>query len=142
MLHPLNRRAGLLAQELQVADVMRWKHHYEKRLRVEFDVFDVAREHRPQKGVCNVLRELDFISADGEVLLCALDHRAEYRFGNLADISLEAAREARLAAYRNGETLVRCLQCEFFPGRSYAGERPASSATRESGDGSGSSADR
>ncbi|MCG6870719.1 MAG: radical SAM protein [Gammaproteobacteria bacterium] len=121
MLHPLNERAGLLEEGQKAMDVRRWQQRYEPHLRVEFDVVGEA---QPEQEVCNVAAKLDFVTSDGDLLLCAMDHRGDYRFGNLAQTGFAAARKEKIAAYLRGDTLVRCLQCEFFPkkGLSVAGD--------------------
>ena len=85
-LHPLNNRAGLLAEDVRPVDLTPWAERFAFDPLVLVDLF----KNSPQgEGLCKIARSMIFISADGEMRLCALDYKRENAYGNLKTAQLE-----------------------------------------------------
>ncbi|HEV7428953.1 MAG TPA: radical SAM protein [Thermoanaerobaculia bacterium] len=111
-LHPLNNRAGLVVDELKPVDLAKWERRYAGDPRV---VVDVLRNYESEDDLCKVARSFVFISADGEMRLCAMDYRRQTHYGSLAFSNLEDMHARKLTSFMAGETKSLCEQCDFFP---------------------------
>ena len=111
-LHPLNNRAGLLAEDVRPVDLTPWAERFAFDPLVLVDLF----KNSPQgEGLCKIARSMIFISADGEMRLCALDYKRENAYGNLKTAQLEEMHSDKLVAFLKGETHGVCQSCDFYP---------------------------
>jgi len=58
---------------------------------------------------------VDFISVDGDMLLCAQDYESRHTFGNVSDTDLSRLHHVKLLAHLRGETAATCCGCTFCP---------------------------
>jgi molybdenum cofactor biosynthesis enzyme MoaA len=111
-LHPVNNRNGLRTAELTPADMNALAQQYADDDQVQVDVFsDLAQDD----DLCKVAKKLIFISADGEMRLCAMDYRRVTSYGNLMHRGLEDMHRERLLGYLRGEMNEFCSGCDFCP---------------------------
>jgi MoaA/NifB/PqqE/SkfB family radical SAM enzyme/glycosyltransferase involved in cell wall biosynthesis len=119
-LHPLNNRAGLVGAGLEAAGIEEFAERYRDDPLVAVDVF---RDRPEEDNLCKIARSLMFISADGELRLCAMDYRRTTSYGNLRDKGLQQMHFEKLLGYVRGEMREFCQGCDFCP--SAARSRPA-----------------
>jgi len=111
-LHPVNNRAGLLSSKVEPVDLRPFAMLYDRDPKVTIDLF----RHDPEAGnVCTVAQNIDFISFDGSLRLCALDYTRQNFFGNLQYASLKEMHLDKMLRYLRGETLETCSGCDFCP---------------------------
>jgi radical SAM protein with 4Fe4S-binding SPASM domain len=110
-LHPVNNRAGLLSGTVGAVDLARFEARFAAESRV---IVDVLRE-REGHDLCKVANTFNFVSADGDVRLCALDYRRQTQYGNLATDTLLSSHHRKLQAFLAGETRSICETCDFYP---------------------------
>ncbi|MFC1849284.1 radical SAM protein [candidate division CSSED10-310 bacterium] len=111
-LHPVNNRAGLVAQEITTVDIASIRAEFIENERVIVDVFQYS---PPEKNVCQIAQGMDFISVDGQMLLCALDYSRSFPIGKLQDMTLTQMHLTKFRKYKQGEMDIFCQQCSFFP---------------------------
>jgi MoaA/NifB/PqqE/SkfB family radical SAM enzyme len=111
-LHPLNNRAGLMHAATRPVGMEAYARQYAGDSRVMVDVFSNRHE---RDGICKIARNMLFISAEGEMRLCAMDYRRQTHYGKLGDCSLQVAHENKLRAFLAGDTRPFCEGCDFFP---------------------------
>lgn len=111
-LHPLNRRSGLLDPAVKPGKHGSLATRYAKDPMVKVDLFKAAYDERT---LCQIARTMDFISSDGELLLCALDHGRRHRFGNVSESPLAVLHQHKLAQFVRGVTAQTCHGCDFCP---------------------------
>jgi len=111
-IHPANNRGGLLDGALRPGDLGPLRRRFAADPKVWVDIF----ESSPERGnVCRIAGRLEFISVDGELLLCAMDYARRHMFGNVAEHGLEALRERKIGAFLRGSTMETCVHCDFCP---------------------------
>jgi MoaA/NifB/PqqE/SkfB family radical SAM enzyme len=111
-LHPINNRAGLLTGLVRPVGLQRWAKRFAHDARVLVDVM----HDRPEgPDLCKIAKTINFVSADGEVRLCAMDYRRQTRYGNLETDSLLTSHHRKLQAFVRGDTRSLCETCDFFP---------------------------
>ena len=111
-IHPLNGRAGLLRNDLKSRNLGRLADEFKDDARVLVDVFT----HMPEtQDMCKIVQNVDFVSVDGEMLLCALDYRRSVRLGNVRDTSLRDLHFHKFQRYLRGEINSICKECDFCP---------------------------
>lgn len=111
-LHPINNRAGLLADDLKPVSLKAYAEHYEADPLVTVDIFS----HNPEDGhLCKITRALNFISADGEMRLCAMDYKRQTTYGNLLTHDLKQMYVNKIQQFASGETRNLCATCDFCP---------------------------
>jgi hypothetical protein len=76
--------------------------------------------------ICRIARDMDFISVDGHMRLCAMDYQRKTFFGNAAVSSVQDMHLAKMLSYIRGDTMEICRGCDFCPK-----SVPAPTATRE-----------
>ncbi|HEX5759809.1 MAG TPA: radical SAM protein [Thermoanaerobaculia bacterium] len=113
-LHPVNNRAGLLGAEIKSASLEGFAAAYRGDPLVAVDIF---RDHAEEDNLCKIARSLMFISADGEMRLCAMDYRRQTSYGNLRQKSLQQMHFEKLLGYVRGEQRDFCRGCDFCPAR-------------------------
>lgn len=111
-LHPLNNRAGLLTDTLRPFSMEAIAGRYRHEPKVTVDVFGSRSSH---DGLCKIARSLIFISAEGNVRLCAMDYRRQTNYGNVRNGNLEEIHLNKLMAFASGETRHLCTGCDFAP---------------------------
>ncbi|HKY43024.1 MAG TPA: radical SAM protein [Pyrinomonadaceae bacterium] len=111
-LHPVNNRAGLLTEAARPVDLEKYVHKY---MYDPLVVVDVLPKQNAGDDICKVARSFIFISAEGEMRLCAMDYRRETHYGNIGAVSLQSAHNKKLLAFLSGETRSICESCDFFP---------------------------
>ena len=111
-LHPVNNRNGLRAADLEAADMNALARQYARDADVRVDVFGDIEE---EDDLCKIARKLIFISADGEMRLCAMDYARVTSYGNLMHRGLEDMHRTRLLGYLRGEMNQFCAGCDFCP---------------------------
>ncbi len=111
-IHPVNNRGGLLGYELVDADISSVRESYANDDMVIVDVFQHVQN---SIGICKIARSLDFISVDGDMLLCALDYRGSKRIGNLKDRTITQLHTDKLLMYSQNEMSEICGKCYFAP---------------------------
>ncbi len=111
-IHPLNNRANLVNAELSEVRVDQVAVKYANDPIVIVDIFSKAGS---DTGICKIASKLDFISSDGDLLLCALDYAAVNRIGNLATNRIQDLRARKIQAYANGDFDSFCESCSFCP---------------------------
>jgi MoaA/NifB/PqqE/SkfB family radical SAM enzyme len=120
-IHPANNRGGLLAEMPRAGDLAPLRRRFAGDSRVWVDIFDSS----PERGrVCRIAERLEFVSVDGELLLCAMDYARRHAFGSVADHGLAALRERKIGAFLRGATMTTCAHCDFCPApaaKRYAG---------------------
>jgi MoaA/NifB/PqqE/SkfB family radical SAM enzyme/glycosyltransferase involved in cell wall biosynthesis len=111
-IHPVNSRAGLIGEDITDIDISPIQSMYASDDMVVVDVF----RHIPDSGtVCRIVNSLDFISVDGDMLLCALDYRKSTLIGNLKDMTLRQLHLTKFLKQRQGEINSMCHKCDFHP---------------------------
>ena len=113
-LHPVNNRAGLLGAEIKSASLDGFAAAYRDDPLVAVDIF---RDHAEEDNLCKIASSLMFISADGEMRLCAMDYRRQTSYGNLRQKSLQQMHFEKLLGYVRGEQRDFCRGCDFCPSR-------------------------
>jgi MoaA/NifB/PqqE/SkfB family radical SAM enzyme/glycosyltransferase involved in cell wall biosynthesis len=111
-IHPVNARAGLLGDDVTSVDIGAIRTQFEGDDRVLVDVFSHTRE---DGKVCKIVQNIDFISVDGDMLLCALDYKRSVRLGNLVETPLSQLHLQKFLRYRRGEINGICKGCDFCP---------------------------
>lgn len=118
-IHPLNNRAGLLSRDLHPVDLKPVALRYRDDERVVVDIF----EHHPEHGnVCRIAQNMDFISVDGSLRLCAMDYERRTDYGNVRHDLLRHLYLEKILSYRRGDTLSLCRLCDFHPGNRHEEE--------------------
>ncbi|HEV7684315.1 MAG TPA: radical SAM protein [Pyrinomonadaceae bacterium] len=111
-LHPVNNRAGLLSADVKAAQLEAYAELYKRDPLVVVDVF----KHREVRdNICKIARSLMFISADGEMRLCAMDYGRKTTYGNLRKKSIQQMHFDKLLSYVRGEVRSLCAGCDFCP---------------------------
>jgi len=111
-IHPVNNRGGLLADMPRAGDLAPLRRRFAGDPKVWVDIF----ESSPERGsVCRIAERLEFISVDGELLLCAMDYARHHAFGSVAEHGLAALRERKIGAFLRGATMPTCSHCDFCP---------------------------
>lgn len=111
-LHPTNNRAGLVAPDAKSVHMGRISEHYADDDLVVVDVFGGYRE---QEDLCKIAGSMIFISADGNLRLCALDYRRSTNYGSLVDKSLHEMHAEKLMSCLLGKNDDMCAGCDFCP---------------------------
>jgi MoaA/NifB/PqqE/SkfB family radical SAM enzyme/glycosyltransferase involved in cell wall biosynthesis len=111
-LHRLTNRRGLLAADCHPGDLGPLEARYAADPRVIVDLFP---DSDGLTNLCRVAKGVDFVSVDGELLLCAQDYQSRHRFGNVAHADLKRLHEVKLLAHLRGETAATCSGCTFCP---------------------------
>lgn len=111
-LHPLTNRAGLINADCKAADVRPFATRYAGDRMVLVDLFQ---GEAGATNACRVARGVDFVSVDGDMLLCAQDYSARHTFGNVAQNTLEQLHHAKLLRHVRGESADTCATCTFCP---------------------------
>lgn len=111
-IHPVNGRAGLLGDDIRAVNVRPLQEKYKGDERVLVDVFS----HRHEDGdLCKIVKDLDFISVDGDMLLCALDYKRSVALGNLKETPLRELHLNKVLKYKRHEVNEICHGCDFCP---------------------------
>jgi MoaA/NifB/PqqE/SkfB family radical SAM enzyme len=111
-IHPVNGRAGLLGDDIRAVDVAPLQQRFKDDERVLVDVFS----HRHEDGdLCKIVKDLDFISVDGDMLLCALDYKRSVALGNLKETPLRELHLNKVLKYKRHEVNEICHGCDFCP---------------------------
>lgn len=113
-IHPVNNRANLLTSEYGEFDPMAVARRYSRDPRVIVDLWDHGFATDSTK-TCSVAQATQFIDADGDVLLCALDHERKNIIGNVADRPLVYMQMQKLDDYRHGRFDAFCNGCTYCP---------------------------
>ncbi|MGA8496787.1 MAG: radical SAM protein [Xanthobacteraceae bacterium] len=111
-LHPVNNRAGLVRGR-NAANLERFSRTYRGDPMVSVDIF---RNHPEEHNLCKIARSLMFVSADGEMRLCAMDYRRTTSYGNIRSKTLRQMHFEKLLAYVRGQSDDFCAGCDFKPG--------------------------
>jgi len=111
-LHPLTNRSGLLATDCRPADVTGLDERFADRARVLVDLFP---ENDGPVNLCRIAHGIDFISVEGDMLLCAQDYRARHRFGNLDHAPIAVLHQSKVLQHMRGMTAETCSTCSFCP---------------------------
>lgn len=111
-LHPVNNRAGLLNPLVKEVDLSTLKNEYRSDPKVMVDIF----EHTPQDGnICSIANNLDFISWDGTMRLCAMDYMRLTEFGNVNENRIQEMHLDKILAFVRGDISEICRSCSFCP---------------------------
>jgi radical SAM protein with 4Fe4S-binding SPASM domain len=78
-------------------------------------VIDLFPKRYGPVNLCHVARDVDFVSVEGDMLLCAQDYRARHRFGNVHHQSLIELHRQKLLGHLRGTTTEVCSTCSFCP---------------------------
>ncbi len=113
-IHPVNNRANLLTSEYGEYDPMGVAQRYSRDPRVIVDLWDHGFATDSTK-TCTIAQATQFIDADGDVLLCALDHERKNIIGNVADRPLVYMQMQKLDDYRHGRFDTFCNGCTYCP---------------------------
>ncbi len=111
-LHPTNNRAGLVSPEAKSVHMGAINQRYAKDDHVIVDVFG---HYEEQEDLCKIARSMIFLSADGQMRLCALDYGRTTNYGSLADKSLHEMHAAKLMDCLLGRNDHLCGGCDFGP---------------------------
>lgn len=111
-LHPLNNRNGLRSPDVRPVDIRALADRYAGDDLVLVDIFGGLDE---QDTLCKIARQMIFISADGEMRLCAMDYRRATSYGNLLRQTLTDMHRDKLRRYVGGEMRAFCGNCDFCP---------------------------
>jgi MoaA/NifB/PqqE/SkfB family radical SAM enzyme/glycosyltransferase involved in cell wall biosynthesis len=111
-IHPLNNRAGLLSREVTPMDTASLKERYAGDARVVVALLPHATE---ESRVCKIARDIDFISSDGSMRLCAMDYEHKTFFGSAELMSIQDMHLAKMLSYIRGENDAICAGCDFCP---------------------------
>lgn len=111
-LHRLTNRAGHLAAYAKPVDIATIAATYAGDPRILVDMFpgDSA-----IANLCHLVKQVDFLSVDGNMLLCAQDYGATHRFGNIAHEDLDTLHHNKMLGHLRGETASTCSGCTFCP---------------------------
>lgn len=111
-LHPVNNRAGFVSEAVRNVDIGTLARRYEDDDLVIVDIFgNVSSDER----ICKIAKSLIFLSADGEMRLCAMDYERKTSYGNLLKDSLPDMHADKLRRFAQGETRDLCIDCDFCP---------------------------
>ncbi len=111
-LHNLTNRAGLIQERCLPGDMAWLAARFGGDPRVRVDLFP---EEDGPPNLCRVARGIDFISVDGEMLLCAQDYEARHKFGRISHGSLAQLHHGKILRHLRGETSDTCAECTFCP---------------------------
>jgi MoaA/NifB/PqqE/SkfB family radical SAM enzyme/GT2 family glycosyltransferase len=114
-IHPLNNRAGLLSPAVKPADPSFLEKRYADDPKVVVALFPHGTVH---EKICRIARDIDFISVDGSMRLCAMDYKRATFFGHADTLSLQEMHLAKMLSYIRGDTELTCQGCDFCPGQS------------------------
>jgi hypothetical protein len=110
--HPVNNRAGLLSPTVEAVDTAPLKERYAKDSRVVVCLLPHASEGGK---ICKIARDIDFISVDGSMRLCAMDYEHKSFFGSAELMSIQDMHLAKMLSYVRGENEHICAGCDFCP---------------------------
>jgi radical SAM protein with 4Fe4S-binding SPASM domain len=111
-LHKLTNRAGQLAKRVMPVDMAPIIATYAGDPRILVDMFPGS---KVIGNLCHIADRVDFISVEGDMLLCAQDYGATHRFGNIAYEDLGRLHHNKLLRHLRGETRSTCSKCSFCP---------------------------
>jgi MoaA/NifB/PqqE/SkfB family radical SAM enzyme len=111
-IHPLNNRAGLISPDVTPMDTSPLKERYAEDARVVVALLPHASE---DGKVCKIARDIDFISVDGSMRLCAMDYEHKSFFGGADLMSIQDMHLAKMLSYIRGENEHICVGCDFCP---------------------------
>lgn len=111
-LHRLTNRRGLLAPDCRPGNLEALAERYAGDPRVVVDLFP---ERDGPTNLCRVAKGVDFVSVDGDMLLCAQDYESRHKFGSVEQAPLNRLHEVKLLAHLRGETAGTCAGCTFCP---------------------------
>ena len=112
-LHPVNNRSGLVSSDVTTSTHMdRLARVYQGDPLVWVDVF---KDFGTDERLCKIAHKMIFISADGEMRLCAMDYQRTTSYGNLAGPALQDMHADKLTRYLSGEMNAFCANCDFCP---------------------------
>lgn len=111
-LHPINNRAGLLTEEVGSVALETFERRYHSDDLVKVDIF---RNAAGKEHLCKIASSLIFISADGEMRLCAMDYQRVTSYGRLGQRSIREMHMEKLLGYARGEMAEFCSGCDFCP---------------------------
>lgn len=111
-LHKLTNRAGQIAGSCQPVDVEPVALRYADNPKILVDMFPGNKEIA---NMCHIAKQVDFISVDGSMLLCAQDYGAKHQFGNIMHEDLDGLHNNKLLHHLRGRTAATCSQCSFCP---------------------------
>jgi len=110
-LHPLTNRAGQISENCKPAEIDNLSAKFSGNPKVLVDLF-------PGNGManlCHIAKQVDFLSVEGNMLLCAQDYAARHKFGNIAYENLDSLHQNKLLRHLRGETAETCSKCSFCP---------------------------
>lgn len=111
-LHPVNNRAGLLAPGMNPVKIDSFFTAYGHNNRVVVDLFRYSDE---MYNICKIAKNLAFISADGNMRLCAMDYQRVTSYGNINNESLQQLQFEKLSGFLKGDYNKLCKDCDFCP---------------------------
>jgi len=111
-LHRLTNRRGLLSPDCRSGDVDAVRRKYAGDPKIVVDLFP---ERSGPPNLCRAVQDVDFVSVEGDMLLCAQDYQSRHRFGNLTHADLSRLRQVKLLSHLRGETAETCAGCTFCP---------------------------
>jgi MoaA/NifB/PqqE/SkfB family radical SAM enzyme/glycosyltransferase involved in cell wall biosynthesis len=111
-LHPLTNRSGLLSSVCRPARAADLAERFADRPRVLVDLFPSG---DGPANLCRIARGVDFISVEGDMLLCAQDYKARHRFGNLDHAPVAELHHNKILEHLRGATAETCSTCSFCP---------------------------
>src|SRR5262249_40519788 len=111
-LHNMTNRAGLIAEACRPADMTPFAERFANDPLVRVDLFP---ETDGPANLCRVARGIDFVSVDGDMLLCAQDYEGRHKFGNITEGSLAQLHHGKILRHLRGETCDTCAGCTFCP---------------------------
>ncbi len=109
-IHPLNNRAGLIDDSLKPLDISFVAESYGNDEKVIVDVF---KNRNSMNDICKIARSMHFISADGQMRLCAMDYKRQITFGSLKHENLQNMHINKIARYKESEIQQYCRPCSF-----------------------------
>jgi molybdenum cofactor biosynthesis enzyme MoaA len=113
-IHPLNNRAGLLSPDVKPVDTAPLKQRYAGDAKVIVALLPHGLE---KERICKIAQDIDFISVDGNMRLCAMDYKRVTDFGDAKLLTVHDMHLAKVLAYIRGETEHICNGCDFNPSR-------------------------
>ncbi|HEV2833896.1 MAG TPA: radical SAM protein [Pyrinomonadaceae bacterium] len=128
-LHRLTNRRGLLSPDCRPGNLEALAERYAGDPKVVVDMFP---DRDGPTNLCRVANDIDFISVDGEMLLCAQDYESRHRFGNIEYAQLDRLHGVKLLAHLRGETAGTCAGCTFCPPSFRDGYNPTYSIVQAS----------
>lgn len=111
-LHPLTNRAGQISKTCKPVEVNEFADRYSANPKVLVDLFP---GHNGVANLCHIAKQVDFISVEGNMLLCAQDYTAGHVFGNINNDHLDNLHHYKLLSHLRGETAKTCSKCSFCP---------------------------